>query len=88
MTTDEARSSWLDTRISRRRLVAVSALAGIGAFVGYKLLGGFGAFRINRVEARTPRLTLSIIASLLMDSWRSRSHSPTTNCWRCPAYDR
>lgn len=54
MRTDEARSSWLDTRISRRRLVAVSALAGIGAFVGYKLMGGFGAFRINRVEPKNP----------------------------------
>ncbi|HTE85024.1 MAG TPA: molybdopterin-dependent oxidoreductase [Dehalococcoidia bacterium] len=46
--------SWLDTRISRRRLVAFSGLIGIGAFLGYRLLGGFGGFRINTVEPKNP----------------------------------
>jgi DMSO/TMAO reductase YedYZ molybdopterin-dependent catalytic subunit len=46
--------SWLDTRISRRRLGAFSALIAIGGFVGYRLLGGFGGFRINTVEPKNP----------------------------------
>lgn len=46
--------SWLDSRISRRRLLALSGLVGIGALIGYKLLGGFGGFRINTVEPSTP----------------------------------
>jgi DMSO/TMAO reductase YedYZ molybdopterin-dependent catalytic subunit len=46
--------SWLDTRISRRRLAAVSALLGVGALIGYRLLGGFGGFRINTVEPGPP----------------------------------
>jgi DMSO/TMAO reductase YedYZ molybdopterin-dependent catalytic subunit len=46
--------SWLDTRVSRRRLIALSALAGVGALIGYKLLGGFGGFRINTVEPGPP----------------------------------
>jgi DMSO/TMAO reductase YedYZ molybdopterin-dependent catalytic subunit len=46
--------SWLDYRISRRRLAAFSALAGIGAFVASQLLNRFGNFRINTVEAKTP----------------------------------
>jgi DMSO/TMAO reductase YedYZ molybdopterin-dependent catalytic subunit len=49
-----SQSSWLDARISRRRVLAFSTLIGIGAFVGYKLLGGVGDFRINTVEAKTP----------------------------------
>jgi DMSO/TMAO reductase YedYZ molybdopterin-dependent catalytic subunit len=47
--------SWMDARISRRRVFAFAALIGIGAAVGYKLLGGFGGFRINTVESNTPR---------------------------------
>jgi DMSO/TMAO reductase YedYZ molybdopterin-dependent catalytic subunit len=48
------RAGWLDTRISRRRVLAFATLIGIGSAVGYKLLGGFGGFRINTVEAKTP----------------------------------
>jgi DMSO/TMAO reductase YedYZ molybdopterin-dependent catalytic subunit len=50
----ESHASWLDTRISRRRLVALSALTAIGGLVGYKLLGGFSGFRINTVEPKNP----------------------------------
>lgn len=47
-------TSWLDTRVSRRRLLAFSGLAGIGAFVGVQLIHRFGGFRINTAEAKTP----------------------------------
>src|SRR6266702_2415680 len=50
-----AAQGWLDSRISRRRLVAFSGLIAIAGFLGYKLLGGFGGFRINTVEPRNPR---------------------------------
>jgi DMSO/TMAO reductase YedYZ molybdopterin-dependent catalytic subunit len=50
----EMRQGWLDTRISRRRLLSLSALTAIGGLIGYKLLGGFGGFRINTVEAKNP----------------------------------
>lgn len=52
--TDGETASWLDYRVSRRRLLAFSALAAIGAFIGYQLLDRFGTFRINRVEAKNP----------------------------------
>ncbi len=48
------RRTWLDTRVSRRRLLAVSGLLGVGALIGYRLLGGFGGFRINTVEPGPP----------------------------------
>jgi DMSO/TMAO reductase YedYZ molybdopterin-dependent catalytic subunit len=52
--TNRESESWLDGRISRRRLLSFSALIGIGGFLGYKLLGGFGGFRINTVEPKNP----------------------------------
>src|SRR6266496_1243011 len=58
MTTDlgaGVEQGWLDGRISRRRLVAFSTLIGIAGFLGYKLLGGFGGFRINTIEPTNPR---------------------------------
>lgn len=50
----DRQTSWLDTRISRRRLFAVSALLAGGGFLGTKLLGGLSGFRINTAEAQTP----------------------------------
>jgi len=45
---------WLDTRVSRGRLLAWSTLVAIGGLIAYRLLGGFGGFRINTVEPRPP----------------------------------
>lgn len=50
----ELSRSWLDERITRRRLLAFTALAGIGLFTAYELLNRFGGFRINRVEPTNP----------------------------------
>jgi DMSO/TMAO reductase YedYZ molybdopterin-dependent catalytic subunit len=50
----ERDESWLDYRVSRRRLFAFSALLGIGGFVGFRALNAFGGFRINTVESKTP----------------------------------
>src|SRR5436309_442047 len=41
-------------RISRRRLLLLGAGALLGTAAGFKLLAGFGGFRINQVEASTP----------------------------------
>src|SRR5438477_9850733 len=41
-------------RISRRRLLLLGAGALLGTAAGFKLLAGFGGFRINEVEASTP----------------------------------
>ncbi len=41
-------------RVSRRRLFVLSAGALLGTAGAFKLLGGFGGFRINQVEASTP----------------------------------
>ncbi|MGI8554041.1 MAG: molybdopterin-dependent oxidoreductase [Dehalococcoidia bacterium] len=52
---DEAkRQSWLDYRVSRRRVFGLSALAAIGGVMGYRVLNNFGGFRINTVEAKVP----------------------------------
>ncbi|MHB8575950.1 MAG: molybdopterin-dependent oxidoreductase [Dehalococcoidia bacterium] len=40
--------------ISRRRLFLLAAGAVAGTAAGFKLLAGFGGFRINQVEASTP----------------------------------
>jgi len=41
-------------RISRRRLFLLAAGGILGVAGGFKLLRGFGGFRINQVEASTP----------------------------------
>lgn len=41
-------------RISRRRLFLLGAGAIAGTAAGFKLLSGFGGFRINQAEASTP----------------------------------
>ncbi len=41
-------------RVSRRRLFVLAAGAVLGTAGAFKLLGGFGGFRINEVEAQTP----------------------------------
>ena len=46
--------SWLDYRISRRRLFAFSSIAVAGGVLGFKVLNGLSGFRINTAEARTP----------------------------------
>jgi len=51
---EQGRASWLDTRISRGRLLAWSTLVAIGGLIAYRLLGGFGGFRINTIEPSSP----------------------------------
>jgi DMSO/TMAO reductase YedYZ molybdopterin-dependent catalytic subunit len=47
-------AGWLDTRVSRRHVFAWTSLLAVGGLVAYRLLGGFGGFRINTVEAKPP----------------------------------
>ena len=50
----ESAGSWLDYKISRRRLFAFSSLAAAGGFLGFKVFNGLSGFRINTAEAKTP----------------------------------
>jgi DMSO/TMAO reductase YedYZ molybdopterin-dependent catalytic subunit len=50
----ERTESWLDYRISRRRLFAFSSLAAVGGLLGFEVLRGLSGFRINTAEAKTP----------------------------------
>ena len=51
----ETPESWLDYRISRRRLFAFSSIAVAGGLLGFKILNGLSGFRINTAEASTPK---------------------------------
>jgi DMSO/TMAO reductase YedYZ molybdopterin-dependent catalytic subunit len=70
-------TSWLDTRISRRRLLAWSSLAAIGGVIAYRLLGGFGGFRINTIEPKVPsfdRATYRFVVDGLVEKPLSLSY--------------
>jgi DMSO/TMAO reductase YedYZ molybdopterin-dependent catalytic subunit len=74
-------------RVSRRRLFLLGAGAILGTAAGFKLLRGFGGFRINEVESSTPvfdpaTFTLTVdgaVQNPIMLSWDELLKLPSTS---------